>query len=158
MKSAAARFRVLPAFDGIEDLLTNSDVDAVSVASPIALDYRHCRLALVAGRHVDVIKTLTTTVAEADELMETRARGQEQRIAASPGTQRRCRPQSGLGDSGPQTEPVSTQLAAQPPREAQPSPHNSRPRGSHGRVPHRRPHLALAGAAAQKGRSIQGPQ
>lgn len=83
-QSAAARFGVPAAFPTVEELLAEGDVDAVTVASPIALHYEHCRLALEARKHVHVNKTMTTTVAEADELIDL-ARAYELRIVASPG-------------------------------------------------------------------------
>jgi predicted dehydrogenase len=56
----------------------------VTIASPIGLHHEHCRLALEAGKHVHVNKTMATTVAEADELIEL-ARSRDLRIVASPG-------------------------------------------------------------------------
>ena len=61
-----------------------TQIDAVTIASPIGLHYEHCRLALEAGKHVHVNKTLCTTVAEADALIEL-ARTRNLRIVASPG-------------------------------------------------------------------------
>ena len=53
----------------------------MTIVSPIGLHYEHCRLALEAGKHVHVNKTMTTTVAEADAL----AADRDLRIVASPG-------------------------------------------------------------------------
>jgi predicted dehydrogenase len=81
---AAERFGVPDVFTSIEDLLVSGEVDAVTIASPIGLHYEHCRLALEAGLHVHVNKTLSTTVAEADTLIAL-ARERDLRLVASPG-------------------------------------------------------------------------
>lgn len=66
------------------EMLARADLDLVSVASPIGLHYQHGRAALLAGKHVHFNKTMTTTVAEADELINLAAeRGLK--IVASPG-------------------------------------------------------------------------
>jgi len=80
----AAMFGVPHAFTDYEELLAKSDVDAVTIASPIGLHYEQGKLALEAGKHIHVNKTMTTTVAEATELIDlANARGL--RIVASPG-------------------------------------------------------------------------
>lgn len=71
-------------YTSIDELLADDAVDAVTIASPIGLHYEHCRLALEAGKHVHVNKTMCTTVAEADELIEL-ARARNLRLIASPG-------------------------------------------------------------------------
>lgn len=81
---AAERFGVPRVFTSIEDMLGGGVVDAVTIASPIGLHFDHCRLALEAGLHVHVNKTLSTTVAEADTLIAL-AHGRELRLVASPG-------------------------------------------------------------------------
>ncbi len=82
--AAATRFGVPNVFTGVDEMLGSGDVDAVTIASPIGLHFEHCRLALQAGLHVHVNKTLSTTVAEADELIAL-ARDRELRLVASPG-------------------------------------------------------------------------
>jgi predicted dehydrogenase len=82
--AAAARYGVPHVTTEIEALLASDDVDAVTVASPIGLHHEHACQAIEAGKHVHVNKTMTTTVAEADELIE-RARTHDVRIVASPG-------------------------------------------------------------------------
>jgi predicted dehydrogenase len=82
--SAAERFHVEATFTDVRELVASDLVDAVTVVSPIGLHYEHCKLALLAGKHVHVNKTMTTTVAEADELIEL-AHEREVRIVASPG-------------------------------------------------------------------------
>jgi predicted dehydrogenase len=84
VRGAAERFGVPNFFTSIEDLLDSGDADAVTIASPIGLHFGHCRLALEAGLHVHVNKTMSTTVAEADELIAL-ARDHDRRLVASPG-------------------------------------------------------------------------
>jgi predicted dehydrogenase len=81
---AAERFGVARVFTTVDDLLSGGVVDAVTIASPIGLHFDHCRLALEAGIHVHVNKTLATTVAEADTLIAL-ARDRNLRFVASPG-------------------------------------------------------------------------
>lgn len=83
-EAAAARFGVERAFTDYADLLAQGDVDAVSIASPIGLHYEQGRQALAAGKHLHFNKTMTTTVAEATDLIDT-ARSKGLKIVASPG-------------------------------------------------------------------------
>jgi predicted dehydrogenase len=83
-EAAAARYGIPAVFASVEQLLAEADVDAVTVASPIGLHYRHARAALEAGKHVHVNKTMTTTVREADELIAL-AEQRELCLVASPG-------------------------------------------------------------------------
>jgi predicted dehydrogenase len=83
-EAAAERYRVPRAFAGVDRMLVEAEIDAVTVASPIGLHYRHCRAALEAGKHVHANKTMTTTVREADELIALAAE-RDLRIVASPG-------------------------------------------------------------------------
>lgn len=83
-QAAAERFGVRQAFAEYDDLLANGDVDAVVIASPIGLHYEQGRQALDAGKHVHFNKTMTTTVAEATDLID-RAAAAGLRIVASPG-------------------------------------------------------------------------
>lgn len=83
-QAAAERFGVPATFSDVRELLAADVVDAVTIVSPIGLHYEHCRLAIEAGKHVHVNKTMTTTVAEADALIAL-ARERDVRIVASPG-------------------------------------------------------------------------
>jgi predicted dehydrogenase len=83
-RAAAARWGIPAAYPSLDEMLAADAVDAVTIVSPIGLHYAHARAALLAGKHVHVNKTMTTTVAEADELIAlAAARGL--RIVASPG-------------------------------------------------------------------------
>jgi predicted dehydrogenase len=81
-RRVAERFGIPYAFTDCEDLL--AEVDAVTLASPIGLHYEQGRRALEAGKHVHFNKTMTTTAAEATELIDLAA-AKELRIVASPG-------------------------------------------------------------------------
>jgi predicted dehydrogenase len=83
-QAAAARHGVPRVFADVDELLAGTDVDAVTVASPIGLHYAHCRAALEAGKHVHANKTMTTTVSEADDLIAL-ARARDLCLVASPG-------------------------------------------------------------------------
>jgi len=83
-EAAAERFAIPRAFTTYEELLADGDVDAVTIASPIGLHYEQGKQALEAGKHIHFNKTMTTTVAEADELIKL-ARERDLRIVASPG-------------------------------------------------------------------------
>lgn len=83
-KDAAAKFGVPAAYPTLEAMLAADDIDAVTIVSPIGLHFDHCRKALEAGKHVHVNKTMTTTVAEADQLIALAA-AKNLRLVASPG-------------------------------------------------------------------------
>jgi predicted dehydrogenase len=82
--AAAARYGISRTFAGVEQMLAEAEIDAVTVASPIALHFEHCRAALDAGKHVHANKTMSTTVREADELIAL-AEQREVCLVASPG-------------------------------------------------------------------------
>ena len=82
--AAAERFGVRAIFESVDELVASGDVDAVTIASPIGLHFEHCRLALGAGVHVHVNKTMSTTVSEADTLIGL-AGAHDLRLVASPG-------------------------------------------------------------------------
>jgi len=83
-KAAAERFDVTTAVADIDDLLARDDVDLVTIVSPIGLHAEHARRAITAGKHVHINKTMTTTVEEADRVIDA-ARTHDVRIVASPG-------------------------------------------------------------------------
>lgn len=67
-----------------DEMLLNADVDAVLIATPIPFHYAQVMKALQAGKHVYVQKTMTTTLAEANDVVET-ARSRNLKLVASPG-------------------------------------------------------------------------
>ena len=82
--AAAAKYGVGAAYETYEELLGDPNVDAVTICSPIGLHYQQGVAAIEAGKHAHFNKTMTTTLAEADDLI---ARAEEAglRIVASPG-------------------------------------------------------------------------
>lgn len=83
-KATAESFSVPNVFTDIDEMLASGTVDAVTIVSPIGLHHEHAKKALEAGKHVHVNKTMTTTVAEADELIDL-ARSRGLALVASPG-------------------------------------------------------------------------
>src|SRR5207244_791210 len=83
-QATAEQYEIESAYATVNELLADDSVDAVTVASPIGLHYEHCRRSLEAGKHVHVNKTMCTTVAEADELIEL-SRAKNLQLVASPG-------------------------------------------------------------------------
>lgn len=83
-EAAAQKFNIPNPYERYEDLLADGEVDAVSIASPIGLHYQQGKQALEAGKHIHFNKTMTTTVAEATDLIQT-ANQKGLKIVASPG-------------------------------------------------------------------------
>jgi predicted dehydrogenase len=83
-EAAAAKYGVRKHFLTYEELLEHGDVDAVTICSPIGLHYEQGTLAIQAGKHLHFNKTMTTTAAEATDLIE-RAAAKELKIVSSPG-------------------------------------------------------------------------
>jgi predicted dehydrogenase len=83
-EAAAREFGVPRFFESFEELLEKGDVDAVSIASPIGLHYEQGMMALEAGKHIHFNKTMTTTVAEADKVIDAAA-ARRLHVVASPG-------------------------------------------------------------------------
>lgn len=67
-----------------DELLLRADVEAVLIATPIPLHYDQVRKALNAGKHVYVQKTMATTLAEANAVVEL-AKRRGLKLVASPG-------------------------------------------------------------------------
>lgn len=51
-------------------MMTDSEVDAVYIATPNSLHYENCRMCLEAGKHVLCEKPFTLCVDQAEELYE----------------------------------------------------------------------------------------
>jgi len=83
-KAAAEKFGVPFHSESYDELLAKGDCDAVTICSPIGVHYEQGMKALKAGKHIHFNKTMTTTKAEADELIAEAAR-RKLRIVASPG-------------------------------------------------------------------------
>jgi predicted dehydrogenase len=82
--AAARRFDVARAYERYEDLLDDTAVDAVTLCSPIGLHYKQGLKAIEGGKHVHFNKTMTTTAAEATDLID-RAAAAGVKLVASPG-------------------------------------------------------------------------
>lgn len=67
-----------------DELLAKADVEAVLIATPIPYHYEQSMKALRAGKHVYVQKTMTTTLAEASDVVDLAER-QGLKLVASPG-------------------------------------------------------------------------
>ncbi|HEY3283931.1 MAG TPA: Gfo/Idh/MocA family oxidoreductase, partial [Armatimonadota bacterium] len=83
-QAAAERFGVPSAYESYEEMLANPAVDAIGIATPIGLHYEQGVAAVEAGKHVYFNKTMTITVAEADDLIDRAAR-KGVKLVASPG-------------------------------------------------------------------------
>src|SRR6266853_1248313 len=59
-----------------QELLADSNLDAIARVTPVATHFQIARAALVAGKHLLVEKPLTATAAEAEELNDLAARNQ----------------------------------------------------------------------------------
>ena len=82
-EATAKKFGVPMSFDDYDEMLA-SDIDAVAIASPISIHYEQAMKAIAAGKHLHLNKTMTTTKAEADEVIEA-AHKAGVKVVASPG-------------------------------------------------------------------------
>ncbi len=86
--AAAEKFHIPQQFTDYTDFLAHADVDLISLATPIGMHYAQGKAAILAGKHVHFNKTMTTTSAQATELIDlAAARGVK--IVASPGEMNR---------------------------------------------------------------------
>lgn len=83
-KAAADKYGVPAWYGSYEELLKNPNVDIVTLCSPIGLHYDQAIMALNAGKHIHCNKTITTTVAEIDEIMNLAA-AKGLKVVSSPG-------------------------------------------------------------------------
>ncbi len=83
-QATADRFAIAGVYADLDEMLSQEDLDLVTLVTPIGLHAAQGLRVLGAGVHLHVNKTMSTTVAEADELiMEADKRGLH--IVASPG-------------------------------------------------------------------------
>jgi predicted dehydrogenase len=64
--------KVFPAIQGVqdaEDIITNKEIDAVVIATPVFTHFSLAKRALLQGKHVLIEKPMTSSVDEADELI-----------------------------------------------------------------------------------------
>jgi len=83
-EAAARKWEWREAYTDYDEMLAKADIECVLIATPIPLHYRQVMAALNAGKHVYVQKSMTTTLAEADEVVKT-ARAKGLKLCASPG-------------------------------------------------------------------------
>ena len=81
--ATAEKFGAKLAFEDYDEMLA-SEIDAVVIASPIGIHYGQAMKAIAAGKHLHLNKTMTTTKAEADDVIEA-ARKAGVKVVASPG-------------------------------------------------------------------------
>jgi predicted dehydrogenase len=83
-EAVAERWHWHEAYTDYEAMLAQADIEAVLIATPIPLHYRQAMAALEAGKHVYVQKSMTTRLAEADDVVNL-ARRKSLTLCASPG-------------------------------------------------------------------------
>jgi predicted dehydrogenase len=83
-QAAAERFHIANAYESYAELLASGTCDAVTIASPIGLHYEQGKAAIDHGLHVHFNKSMTTTVDEADDLIE-RAKQKGVKLVSCPG-------------------------------------------------------------------------
>src|SRR5918912_1946059 len=83
-EAVAEKWHWQEAYTDYEAMLAHADVEAVFIATPIPLHHRQAMAALQAGKHVYVQKSMTTTLAEANEVVNL-ARSKGLKLCASPG-------------------------------------------------------------------------
>lgn len=84
-KACKQRFGAREYYTDYDEMLRKADVDAVVIATPIPLHFEQALKAIEAGKHVHLNKTMTTTLKEADRLIEAKDRAGV-KVVASPGT------------------------------------------------------------------------
>lgn len=83
-RATAERFHVPAWFTSIDEMLTTTDLDLVLILTPIPYHYANAMAAIAAGKHVYVQKAMTTTLAEANDLLAARDH-KGVKLAAAPG-------------------------------------------------------------------------
>lgn len=80
----ARAYSVPHAFANPDDVIKREDIDLVLIITPIGLHYPLAKQALLSGKHVYVQKTMTTSYAEARDLVAT-ARERNLTLVSAPG-------------------------------------------------------------------------
>ena len=70
VQTFAGRFNVPHVYTSFDELLTNEEIDAVYLATPIFLHAPQAIQALRAGKHVLVEKPMALSVAEGEEMVQ----------------------------------------------------------------------------------------
>jgi predicted dehydrogenase len=82
-QATAEKFGAKLAFEDYDEMLA-SEIDAVVIASPIGVHYDQAMKAIAADKHLHLNKTMTTTKAEADAVIQA-AEDAGVKVVASPG-------------------------------------------------------------------------
>jgi len=82
-RATAEKFGAALWFEDYDEMLA-SEIDAVVIASPIGVHYEQAMKAIAAGKHLHLNKTMTTTKAEADDVIDA-AQKAGVKVVASPG-------------------------------------------------------------------------
>jgi predicted dehydrogenase len=82
--AAAEKFGAPHGYDTYAELLADPAVNLVTIATPIGLHFEQGMQAVEAGKHIHFNKTITTTLDEANQLLESAAK-KGVKIVASPG-------------------------------------------------------------------------
>ena len=69
-KAFASKYGIPKVYGCYAQMMTDSEVDAVYIATPNSLHYENCRMCLEAGKHVLCEKPFTLCVDQAEELYE----------------------------------------------------------------------------------------
>ncbi len=83
-EAVAVKYGVARHYLTYEELLADPNVDMITICSPIGMHFKQGVQAIEAGKHIHFNKTMATTTAEADELID-RATKKDIKIVASPG-------------------------------------------------------------------------
>jgi predicted dehydrogenase len=68
-QAAAEKYKVQRAYESYDELLADPDVHAITLATPIGLHFEQGVAAVRAGKHIHFNKTMTTTAAEAQQII-----------------------------------------------------------------------------------------
>lgn len=82
--AAAAKYGAPQSFEDLDAALREGDFDAVTLGTPISLHYEQGLKCIAAGKHLHFNKTMTTTTAEADDLIA-KAEAAGVKLVSSPG-------------------------------------------------------------------------
>ncbi len=83
-KAAAEKFGVPQHFESFDEMVAKGDFDVATVCSPIGVHFEQGMKLIAGGKHIHFNKTMTTTRAEADQIIDAAAK-KGVKIVASPG-------------------------------------------------------------------------
>jgi len=83
-KAAAEKYGVPQYFEDYDEMLVQGDFEALTICSPIGVHFEQGLKAVHAGKHIHFNKSMTTTKAEADQILEAASR-RGVKIVSSPG-------------------------------------------------------------------------